>query len=86
MSRREKWRIRCEIEVAFRSEKEGFTVYNALKPDITGVPLKRARLTMVIKKEKLKVAIDAQDLTALRALANSTLKYVALAKKVIETV
>ncbi len=86
MSQREKWRIRCEIEVRFKNEEEGFIVYNALKPDVTGVPLKRAKLTMVAEKEKLKVAINAQDLTALRALTNSILKYVALAKKVIETV
>lgn len=86
MSRRGERRVKCEVEVEFGDSQEGFIVYNALKPDIARAPLKRARLDIRLEGKVLKLTINAQDLTALRALANSTLKYLDLARRVMEVV
>jgi KEOPS complex subunit Pcc1 len=57
-------------------------VYKALEPEITGT--KRFKVKISPEKEVLKITVDAQDVTALKAAINSYLRLVELASNVRE--
>lgn len=72
-----------KIKLFFPGEKEARMLLSAVSPEIGNKFERRSRTKMNINKNVLSLKIDALDLTALRASANSYLRFIALCSSLI---
>jgi len=61
----------------FPSEEVARVVYESIRPEAAATPTKRARVRVFLEGSLVKVEVVASDLTALRALTNSFLRFLA---------
>lgn len=65
------------FEINFSSEKESETVFKALLPEIKAAKPRRSSVEAVLEGKVLILKVEAKDTTALRAVSNSYLRWIA---------
>jgi tRNA threonylcarbamoyladenosine modification (KEOPS) complex Pcc1 subunit len=70
------------IEIEFASPREAEAILSALLPEVKGSKTSRSEMEVEIKGKVLILKISAKDTTALRAIANSYLRWIATTKEI----
>ena len=74
------------IRLSFSSEDQLKVVLEALKPETTAPSTRRSKVQMKVEGDSLTLNFEARDTSALRAAINSYLRWILLAKTVLESV
>ena len=74
------------IRLSFSSEDQLKVVLEALKPETTAPSTRRSKVQMKAEGDSLTLNFEARDTSALRAAINSYLRWILLAKTVLESV
>jgi len=74
------------IRLNFSSEDQLKVVLEALKPETKTPSTRRSQVQMKVKGNILTLYFEARDTSALRATMNSHLRWILLAKTVLESV
>jgi len=69
-----KYRHSCKIELHFDTEHEADTVYRSLEVDVKERLSERGCASISRKGAAVEIVVEAQDISALRALLNSYLR------------
>ena len=65
------------VEFHFQSEREAETVFKSLLPEIEVSKPRRSNVCSLLEGKVLILKVDAKDTTALRAVSNSYLRWIA---------
>jgi len=74
------------IRLNFSSEKQLKVVLEALKPETRIPPTRRSKVQIMSEGNSLTLSFEATDTSALRAIINSYLRWIHLAKTVVKSV
>ncbi len=77
-------RTSASIELSFPGEKDADVVCSALKPEELLPESVKCKVSVSCRKNVLCLEIDAKDTAALRAALNSFLRWVTVARDMIE--
>ncbi|MFX1450173.1 MAG: KEOPS complex subunit Pcc1 [Promethearchaeota archaeon] len=76
--------ISSEIIIEFLDEKIAEVYLNSLNPESEESFSHRSNIKLFLKKNKLKILIDAKDITAFRATLNSYLNWIKIINDIVE--
>ncbi|MFX0088208.1 MAG: KEOPS complex subunit Pcc1 [Candidatus Hodarchaeota archaeon] len=73
------------FSIHFDSEYESQIIFTSLLPEIQEHDFERSQVSIFLKKSKINVKIQAQDLNAAKATINSLLRWISTTSSVIST-
>ena len=76
--------VKAEFEMEFKNHWEAEVILKSLQPEIATAPSQRSYTRFNLVNNKLKMDIDAADVTSLRAAVNSYLRWIRLSHDVIK--
>ena len=76
--------VKAEFEMEFENPWEAEVILKSLEPEIASAPSQRSSTNLKLVNNKLKMEIDAADVTSLRAAINSYLRWIRLSYDVIK--
>ncbi|NVM03203.1 MAG: hypothetical protein HWN67_12755 [Candidatus Helarchaeota archaeon] len=76
--------ICCEIIIDFFNEIIAQIYFNSLNPESDESFSHRSSTKLILMGNKLKISIDARDVTALRATVNSYLNWIKIIEGIVE--
>jgi KEOPS complex subunit Pcc1 len=76
--------VKAEFEIEFENPWEAEVILKSLEPEIASAPSQRSSTNLKLVNNKLKMEIDAADVTSLRAAINSYLRWIRLSYDVIK--
>lgn len=74
------------IHLHFSSSRQLQVVFEALKPEIRTTLSRRCQARIYEEKKSLTLMFEARDTSALRAAVNSYLRWILLAKTIVESI
>ena len=77
---------RVSIEIVIPTDNDGDIVFKSLKPEVETLHSKRTKVKMENLGDKLRIDINASDITAARAAVNSFIRLLDIALGVKEVV
>ncbi|HTX61465.1 MAG TPA: KEOPS complex subunit Pcc1 [Methanobacterium sp.] len=77
-------KVEMQFQIEFDDAKKAEIVIKALKPEMLTSPSQRASVKLDLTGRKLDVDIQADDVTSLRAVINSYLRWIMLSMDVID--
>lgn len=76
--------VETELEMKFETQQDAVIVLRSVEPEIRTAPSERTSVNIDLSGNVLKIKIDAEDTTSLRASLNSYLRWVKLSYEVLE--
>lgn len=76
--------VETELEMKFETQQDAMIVLRSVEPEIRTAPSERTSVNLDLSGNVLKIKIDAEDTTSLRASLNSYLRWVKLSYEVLE--
>lgn len=76
--------VETELEMKFETQQDAMIVLRSVEPEIRTAPSERTSVNIDLSGNVLKIKIDAEDTTSLRASLNSYLRWVKLSYEVLE--
>ncbi len=77
--------LTVHFSIHFDSENESQIIFTSLLPEIQKHDFERSQVSIFLKKSKISVKIQAQDLNAAKATINSVLRWISTTSSVIST-
>ena len=77
--------LKAELRLDLESKENASIIYSAIDPETKEVSSDRARTTVKQEANVIRVLIEAEDLTALRASMNSFLAWISACERTLET-
>ncbi len=72
------------IELDLMDENVSKSIFDGVLPDHETVPYERSKVTFNREGSKLKLVIEAEDLSALRGTVSSYLRWISTSRKLIK--
>ena len=76
--------VETELEMKFETQQDAVIVLRSVEPEIRTAPSERTSVNIDLSGNVLKIKINAEDTTSLRASLNSYLRWVKLSYEVLE--
>jgi KEOPS complex subunit Pcc1 len=76
--------VETELEMKFETQHDAVIVLRSVEPEIRTAPSERTSANINVSGNVLKIKIDAEDTTSLRASLNSYLRWVKLSYEILE--
>jgi tRNA threonylcarbamoyladenosine modification (KEOPS) complex Pcc1 subunit len=77
--------LKAELKLDLESKEKASIIYLAIDPETKEVSSDRARTTVKQEANVIRMLIEAEDLTALRASINSFLAWISACERTLET-
>ena len=77
--------LKAELKLDLESKENASIIYSAIDPETREVSSDRAITTIKQDANTIRIFVEAEDLTALRASMNSFLAWVSACEKTLET-
>ena len=74
----------ANIELDLMDENVSKSIFDGVLPDHETVPYERSKVTFNREGSKLKLVIEAEDLSALRGTVSSYLRWISTSRKLIK--